>query len=284
MQANLGTMTRTSLASLTPRQQLRAGRTTRRLVQLAVGLTLYGVSMGMMVRSGLGLDPWDVFHYGIAQHLPVSFGTVTIIVGVAVLLLWIPLRQWPGLGTIANVVVIGLATDATLALLEAPDAMVLRVVLLVGGIVLNGLAGALYIGSQFGPGPRDGLMTGLVRRTGRSFRLVRTSIEVTVLVVGWLLGGVVGLGTVLYAVLIGPVVQVFLPIFTVPLDGVAGVAGVAGLTAAGNPPASGVEGQHERQHAGGTRTAQGGGRDGERPARAGDVVDQQDGSVEPAQA
>ena len=184
-----------------------------------MGLTLYGVSMGMMVRSGLGLDPWDVFHYGIAQHLPVSFGTVTIIVGVAVLLLWIPLRQWPGLGTVANVVVIGLATDATLALLEAPDAMALRVVLLVGGIVLNGLAGALYIGSQFGPGPRDGLMTGLVRRTGRSFRLVRTSIEVTVLVVGWLLGGVVGLGTVLYAVLIGPVVQVFLPIFTVPLDG-----------------------------------------------------------------
>ncbi len=278
MQANLGTMTRTSLASLTPRQQLRAGRTTRRLVQLAVGLTLYGVSMGMMVRSGLGLDPWDVFHYGIAQHLPVSFGTVTIIVGVAVLLLWIPLRQWPGLGTVANVVVIGLATDATLALLDAPDAMAVRVVLLVGGIVLNGLAGALYIGSQFGPGPRDGLMTGLVRRTGRSFRLVRTSIEVTVLVVGWLLGGVVGLGTVLYAVLIGPVVQVFLPIFTVPLDGVPGPAGAA------DGSGSGVEGQDERQHAGGARTAQGGGRDRERPARVGDVVDQQDGSVEAAQA
>ena len=127
------------------------------------------------------------------------------------LLLWIPLRQWPGLGTVANVIVIGLATDATLALLEAPDPMAARVALLLGGIVLNGLAGALYIGSQFGPGPRDGLMTGLVRRTGRSFRLVRTSIEITVLVVGWLMGGVVGLGTVLYAVLIGPVVQVFLP-------------------------------------------------------------------------
>jgi uncharacterized membrane protein YczE len=275
----LGSMTRTALASLTPRQQLRAGRTTHRLAQLAVGLTLYGVSMGMMVRSGLGLDPWDVFHYGIAQHLPVSFGTVTIIVGVAVLLLWIPLRQWPGLGTVANVVVIGLATDATLALLDAPAALPVRVVLLVGGIVLNGLAGALYIGSQFGPGPRDGLMTGLVRRTGRSFRLVRTSIEVTVLVVGWLLGGVVGLGTVLYAVLIGPVVQVFLPLFTVPLD-------VPDLTPTplAAPGSSGVEGQHEGEHAGGSRAAQRGGGDRERPARAGDVVDQQDGAVEAAQA
>lgn len=272
-------MTRTSLASLTPRQQLRAGRTTRRLVQLAVGLTLYGVSMGMMVRSGLGLDPWDVFHYGIAQHLPVSFGTVTIIVGVAVLLLWIPLRQWPGLGTVANVVMIGLATDATLWLLDAPDLLAARVALLLGGIVLNGLAGALYIGSQFGPGPRDGLMTGLVRRTGRSFRLVRTSIEVTVLVVGWLLGGVVGLGTVLYAVLIGPVVQVFLPIFTVPLA-VPAVAGVG----ASDRSASGVQGEDEGEHPAGARAPQRGGGDRERPARAGQVVDQQDGAVEAAQA
>src|SRR6478735_5003130 len=211
-------MTRTDLAPLTPIQQLRAGRTTRRLVQLAVGLTLYGVSMAMMVRSGLGLDPWDVFHSGIAAHLPVSFGTVVIIVGALVLLLWIPLRQWPGLGTVSNVVIIGLATDATLGLLSSPTSLPARAGLLLGGILLNGLAGALYIGSQFGPGPRDGLMTGLVRRTGRSFRLVRTSIEVTVLVVGWLLGGVVGLGTILYAVLIGPVVQVFLPLFTVPLE------------------------------------------------------------------
>jgi uncharacterized membrane protein YczE len=209
------TMTKTDLAPLTPLQQLRAGRTTRRLAQLAVGLTLYGVSMGMMVRSRLGLDPWDVFHYGVAEHLPVSFGTVVIIVGALVLVLWVPLRQWPGLGTVANVVIIGLATDAALAAIEAPSAMAARVGLLLGGIVLNGLAGALYIGSQFGPGPRDGLMTGLVRRTGRSFRLVRTTIELTVLVVGWLMGGVVGLGTVLYAVLIGPIVQLFLPLLTV---------------------------------------------------------------------
>jgi uncharacterized membrane protein YczE len=171
------------------------------------------------VRSGLGLDPWDVFHYGIAQHLQLSFGTIVIIVGALVLVAWIPLRQWPGLGTITNVFVIGLATDATLALLGRPDALAARIALLVGGVALNGLAGALYIGSQFGPGPRDGLMTGLVRRTGRSIRLVRTSIEVTVLVVGWLLGGVVGLGTVLYAVSIGPLVQLFLPLVTVALPG-----------------------------------------------------------------
>jgi uncharacterized membrane protein YczE len=193
-----------------------------------------------------------------------------------VLLLWIPLRQWPGLGTVANVVVIGLATDATLALLDAPDALAARAALLVGGIVLNGLAGALYIGSQFGPGPRDGLMTGLVRRTGRSFRLVRTTIEVTVLVVGWLLGGVVGLGTVLYAVLIGPVVQLFLPIFTVPLQAPAGDAPAA--------PLSGVEGEDKREDAGRAGATQCGSGDGEGPARAGDVVDEQDGAVEVAQA
>ncbi len=257
-------MTRTDLAPLTPIQQLRAGRTTRRLVQLAVGLTLYGVSMGMMVRSGLGLDPWDVFHYGIAQHLPVSFGTVVIIVGALVLLLWIPLRQWPGLGTVANVVVIGVATDATLNLLAAPRPMAARVALLLGGIVLNGLAGALYIGSQFGPGPRDGLMTGLVRRTGRSFRLVRTSIELTVLAVGWLMGGVVGVGTVLYAILIGPAVQAFLPIFTVALD-------------------SPVQREHEREDRGRAGLAQRLRGHGERPARAGHVVDEQHRAVEVAE-
>jgi uncharacterized membrane protein YczE len=224
---------------MTPIEQLRAGRTTRRLVQLAVGLVLYGVSMAMMLRSGLGLDPWDVFHYGVAQHLPLSFGTVVIIVGALALLAWIPLRQWPGLGTITNVFVIGLATDGALALLDRPDPLVARVGLLVGGIVLNGLAGALYIGSQFGPGPRDGLMTGLVRRTGRSIRLVRTSIELTVLVVGWLMGGVVGLGTVLYAVAIGPVVQLFLPLLTVPLP--RAPEGVVGAIAPAAGAGSGAE-------------------------------------------
>ena len=199
------------LAVLTPAQQLTAGRTVRRLSQLMVGLVLYGVSMAMMIRSTLGLDPWDVLHDGITRRTGLSFGTVVIIVGVLVLLLWIPLRQWPGLGTVANAVVIGLATDASLAVIPEPSDMPVRLALLVGGVAANGLAGALYIGAQFGAGPRDGLMTGLVRRTGRSVRLVRTSLEVLVLAVGWLLGGVVGLGTVLYALAIGPLVQLFLP-------------------------------------------------------------------------
>jgi len=139
-------------------------------------------------------------------------------VGFAVLLLWIPLRQWPGLGTVANAVVIGVSTDATLTLLPAPDHLGLRWALLLGGIGLNGVAGAMYIGSQLGPGPRDGLMTGLARRTGLSLRLVRTVLEVTVLGVGWVLGGVVGVGTVLYALSIGPTVQAFLPMLTVRLE------------------------------------------------------------------
>ena len=205
------------LAALTPRQQLTAGRTARRLVQLFAGLTLYGWSMAMLVRSELGLDPWDVFHDGVSRWIGLSFGTVVILVGLAVLALWIPLRQWPGLGTVANAVVIGLVTDVGLAVLSTPDSLLARSGLLVGGVVLNGLAGGMYIGSQFGAGPRDGLMTGLVRTTGRSIRLVRTSLEVTVLALGWLLGGVVGVGTVVYALAIGPLVQLFLPRLTVEL-------------------------------------------------------------------
>ena len=283
-------MTRTSLSQMTPLEQLRAGRTTRRLGQLVVGLVLYGASMAMMLRSGLGLDPWDVLHSGIAAHVPLSFGTVVIVVGALVLLLWVPLRQWPGLGTLTNVVVIGLATDATLALLAAPEVMVARAGLLVGGILLNGLAGALYIGSQFGPGPRDGLMTGLVRRTGRSFRRVRTSLELTVLATGWLLGGVVGVGTVLYALAIGPVVHVLLPLFTVPVEtdrdtstsGDTGADSSTDVGAVSWPDRSGVEGQDEGQHRRRTRLAQRLRRDGEGPARARDVVDEQHGPVQPA--
>lgn len=267
-------MTRSDLTPMTPIQQLRAGRTTRRLVQLSVGLAAFGVSMAMLLRSGLGLDPWDVFHYGIARYVPVSFGTVVILVGVVALLLWIPLRQWPGLGTIANVVLIGLATDATLAVLDAPDALAARVALLLGGIVLNGLAGALYIGSQFGPGPRDGLMTGLVARTGASIRVVRTSIELTVLVVGWLLGGVVGVGTVLYALLIGPVVQAFLPLLTVPLERPAG-GSLRG--------ASALEREDEGQHRRRARLAQRLRGDRQRPARVRDVVHEEHRAVEPAE-
>ena len=204
-------MTTDVLVNLSPREQLRAGRMPRRLLQLAVGLWLYGTSMAMMIRSGLGLDPWDVFHSGLAGRLPLSFGAIVTIVGALVLLLWIPLRQMPGLGTVANVLVIGVATDVGLWLLPAPDAMVARVPLLLGGVVLNGLAGALYIGAQLGPGPRDGLMTGLARRTRFSLRTVRTAIEVTVLLVGFALGGVVGVGTLVYALAIGPLVQLMLP-------------------------------------------------------------------------
>jgi uncharacterized membrane protein YczE len=205
------------LANLSSWEQLRAPRLPRRLAHLMVGLWLYGASMAMMVRSQLGLDPWDVFHEGLSRWLPLSFGTIVIVVGLAVLLLWIPLRQWPGFGTIANALVIGVATDVTLAVLETPASLGGKTALLLGGIVVNGFAGALYIGAQLGPGPRDGLMTGLVRRTGRSVRLVRTSLELTVLVSGFLMGGTVGIGTVLYAVLIGPLVQAFLPATIVPL-------------------------------------------------------------------
>lgn len=205
------------LANLSPAEQLRAGRLGRRLPQLMAGLVLYGVSMAMMLRSGLGLDPWDVLHYGVATWLPLSFGGVVIATGVAVLLLWIPLRQMPGLGTVANAVVIGLATDAALALLVTSEGMAARTAMLAGGIVLNGLATALYIGAQLGPGPRDGLMTGLVRRTGWSVRVVRTSIELSVVVTGWLLGGVVGVGTIAYALAIGPLVQMMLPRLVVEL-------------------------------------------------------------------
>jgi len=205
------------LANLSPAEQLRAGRLGRRLPQLAAGLVLYGVSMAMMVRSGLGLDPWDVLHYGVATWLPLTFGGVVIATGVAVLLLWIPLRQMPGLGTVANAVVIGLATDAALALLVTSEGLAVRSAMLAGGIVLNGLATALYIGAQLGPGPRDGLMTGLVRRTGWSVRVVRTSIELGVVATGWLLGGVVGIGTIAYALAIGPLVQMMLPRLVVEL-------------------------------------------------------------------
>nr|WP_294694561.1 hypothetical protein [uncultured Friedmanniella sp.] len=203
--------------ALGPVEQLRAGRLGRRLPQLYLGLVLYGFSMAMMVRSDLGLAPWDVLHEGLTRWLPWSYGTVTIAVGVVVLLMWIPLRQRPGLGTVSNVLVIGLSVDVGLALLSTPTSLLLKATLLVLGVVGNGLAGAVYIGSQFGAGPRDGLMTGLARRTGASLRLVRTGIEVTVLGLGFLLGGTVGLGTVLYAVGIGPLIQLFLPFVAVRL-------------------------------------------------------------------
>lgn len=198
------------LAQLTPIEQLRAGRLPLRLVQLFVGLTLFGAAMAGFVRSGLGLAPWDVLHYGVTLHTGLSLGTVVIVFGFLVLLLWIPLRQMPGLGTIANVVWIGVSADIGLALLPEVHGLPAQLTLFAGSLLVNGLGGGMYIGSQLGPGPRDGLMTGLHARTGVSLRLARTGVEVTVLVIGWFLGGIVGFGTILYALAIGPVTQFFL--------------------------------------------------------------------------
>ena len=191
-------------------------RRVRRGVQLLIGLVLYAASIAMLVDAGLGSMPWDVLTQGIVRHTGLSFGAVTLLVGVVVLACWIPLRQRPGVGTVANVVVISVLVDPFLALLDGlPDAMGVRVALAAGGIVLNGLATGLYVGAGLGPGPRDGLMTGLVRRTGRSVRLVRTTIEVAVVSVGWALGGTVGFATLAYALAIGPLVHLFLPRLTV---------------------------------------------------------------------
>ncbi|MDQ1733480.1 MAG: hypothetical protein QOK10_3639 [Pseudonocardiales bacterium] len=186
-----------------------------RLVQLYLGLSLYGVSAAMQVQAGLGLDPWDVLHQGLAGRVHLAIGTVSIIVGAIVLLGWLPIRQRPGLGTISNVFVVGLSLNATLRVLPVQHVLAARLALLVAAIVLCGLATGMYISVGFGPGPRDGLMTGWSARTGLSIRLTRTLIEVTVLVTGWLLGGTVGVGTVLFAVSIGPVAQVFLKLFGV---------------------------------------------------------------------
>ena len=188
----------------------------RRIFQLLLGLALYGFSMALMLRARLGLDPWDVFHQGLAGHLGISMGWVVNGVGALVLLLWWPLRQRPGLGTVANVLVIGTVLDLSLHLLPEVSALLPRILLLAGGIALNAMATAAYIGARLGPGPRDGLMTGLVARTGRPVRVIRTAIELSVLALGWLLGGTVGIGTLAYALLIGPLVQPLLPLLRVP--------------------------------------------------------------------
>ncbi|PDO84657.1 membrane protein YczE [Kosakonia pseudosacchari] len=185
----------------------------RRLIQLYIGLVLYGVSTAMFVRADLGADPWNVFHLGVMKRLSLDIGTVMIVTGALVLLLWIPLRQRPGLGTISNVIVLGLAADAALSLMPVLDSLVARGTLLISAVVVNALATGMYIGAGFGAGPRDGLMTGIHARTGWSVRAIRTAIEVSVLLIGWLLGGTVGVGTVVYALAIGPLIQLCLPWF-----------------------------------------------------------------------
>ncbi|MBJ7593254.1 MAG: hypothetical protein JF886_00090 [Candidatus Dormibacteraeota bacterium] len=178
------------------------------------GLVLYGASDGLLLLSGLGVDPWDVFHQGLSRRIGIAVGTWAILVGVVVLVAWIPLRQRPGLGTLANVVVVGLVINLVLATVPAPHGLPLQLLAMVGGVLLNGVATGAYIGAGLGPGPRDGLMTGLAAR-GWSLRAVRTSIELVVLVAGWFLGGAVGLGTVAYALGIGPLAHLFVPMLAI---------------------------------------------------------------------
>lgn len=206
-----------------------------RLVQLYAGLILYGASSALLVRAGLGLDPWDVFHQGVAKRVGLSLGIVVILVGAVVLLAWIPLRQRPGFGTVSNVLVLGLALDATMAVTRDISGLPGQLGLLSVAIVLNGVATGLYIGARLGAGPRDGFALGVARRSGRSIRLVRTSIELMVLSIGWLLGGAVGIGTVAYAVLIGPLSQLFLRLFGFREPAVR--SGAAAVSAAASTPA-----------------------------------------------
>lgn len=189
----------------------------RRLTQLLIGLFLYGIAISAMVQAGVGLDPWDVLTQGLSIRSGIPFGLLTNIIGLAVLLLWIPLRQVPGLGTILNALLIGPSAQLGLAIIPAPDQLWLRILLFAGGLALLALATGLYIGAQLGPGPRDGLMTGLHARTGRPIWLVRTAIEVTVLVIGWILGGNVGFGTLAFALLIGTLIHWAMPPFAIRL-------------------------------------------------------------------
>jgi uncharacterized membrane protein YczE len=189
-----------------------------RLVRLYAGLLMFGLSLGLMVRARLGLSPWDVLNQGIARRLGVQIGWVVIVIGALVLLLWIPLRQRPGFGTISNIVLVGLAVNWTLDLVSAPVGLPARSAFLIGGVLLNAVATALYLGARLGPGPRDGLMTGLAAR-GYSIRVARTCIELAVLGIGFALGGTVGVGTLLYAAAIGPLVHVLLPRLTVRQQG-----------------------------------------------------------------
>jgi uncharacterized membrane protein YczE len=186
----------------------------RRLVQLYAGLALYGASASLIILSELGNDPWDVLHEGLSRHTGIGTGIWVCIAGALVMVLWIPLRQKPGLGTLSNVIVVGLTLELCLVAFEPAHDLAARWTLLLSGVLLNGVATGLYIGARFGPGPRDGLMTGLAER-GMSLRAVRTGIELTVLAAGFALGGTVGIGTLVYALAIGPLAHVFVPAFTI---------------------------------------------------------------------
>lgn len=195
----------------------RPERLLRRSVQLLAGLLLYGLGIAMLLRGELGTAPWDVLTTGLITHIPISFGMMTVLVSAIVLLCWIPIRERPGIGTVLNALLVGPAADLGLLLFPETDALWVRILYLVGGVVVIGAATGVYIGSRFGPGPRDGLMTGLHRVTRLPIWIVRTGLEVTVVAIGWLLGGAVGIGTVVFALTIGPLCQLFLPVFNIPL-------------------------------------------------------------------
>jgi uncharacterized membrane protein YczE len=190
--------------------------TTRRILQLLIGLFLYGIAISMMVQAHVGIDPWDVLTQGVSKRTGIPFGLLTNIIGVAVLLLWIPLRQKPGIGTVLNALLIGPSAQLGLAIIPMQNLLWAQILLFAGGVVLLGIATGLYIGARLGPGPRDGLMTGLHARTGWKLWIVRSGIEVTVLLIGWALGGDFGVGTVAFALVIGPLVNFTIPRFMVP--------------------------------------------------------------------
>lgn len=195
--------------------QIIRDRMPRRLVQLVFGLSLFGLGGALLLHSGLGTGSWDVLTQGISRHVPLSFGTITVITSGIVLLLWIPLRQRPGIGTVLNAVLVGVFVDIGLRVFPVPHVLWTQIASLAVGIIVIGIASGVYIGAGLGPGPRDGLMTGLTQRTGWPIWVVRTIIEVTIVVIGWLLGGIVGIGTIAVTFAIGPLCQIFLPMFAI---------------------------------------------------------------------
>ena len=189
---------------------VRGKNLSRRIAQLVAGLVLFGVGIGCMLQSGLGLPPWDVLHQGLAEQLGLSVGTWSIIISFVVLLIWLPLRERYGAGTLLNAILIGVVIDLTVLVLPEPEAVWLRGLMLAAGILFIGVASGMYIGANLGPGPRDGLMTAISRR-GLSIRVTRWGLEVAVLITGILMGGTFGVGTIAFALFIGPLVQFFLP-------------------------------------------------------------------------
>lgn len=205
------------MGAVASRLRLRGRRLPRRITQLLGGLFLFGIGIAFMLRGAVGSAPWDVLGQGVTLHVPLSFGVVTVLISIVVLLLWLPLKQRYGIGTILNALLVGPSADVGLWLIPELSNLWLRIGSFTLGLVLIGVATGLYIGAKFGPGPRDGLMTGLHDRTGWPIWVVRTGLEVTVVIIGWTLGGLVGIGTVIFALAIGPLCQFFMPLFAVRL-------------------------------------------------------------------